>query len=486
MSDPVLDAYRHAPRGYAISGPSPISIRDQMLRAVTLVRRLLEIGEIDAAHPLVVLGAGVGGATAAIEASTLQVETYLLEKRQNAFLTQAFAQSRFLHPTQYDWPCAHYDEGVFPLKGHPPLPLYFPASRADLLSVDWQYELSLASNPNYSTAATPAPSQLHVEYEVTNLTIAPLIDPACGPEKPVALEVKARTRAGPLRVDAGAVVLAHGFGTEACHVVVNGNLKYESPDFWAPDQLVGLNAAAHKVLISGLGDGALQDYLRIVTRRDCAIDILKSIPIPASELLKIYSAEDASLRGRSWASDDRTFRPIHERGYFRELEQLHLNVVTGLLNDSTVRGALDNIIGPTPVPVKIVYREPYLTNYYALNRFLTLLITEHLKLSSASHRTLFPCTEIKDINPVQNHQCINTYNTPPRASGVIVEEHIIDHDCFGKDHFVQFQAVYQQSVAASLLADGEFNVILVRHGLQPRSNPPLARTRHLLPYGLPS
>src|SRR5438093_1204947 len=108
MSDPFLDAHRLGEFIYTISGPSPISIRDQMLRSVTIVHRLIEAGEIGRSRPLVVVGAGAGGATAAIEAATQGVSTVLVESASQAFLRQAHAATRVIDPTQFDWPVDHY------------------------------------------------------------------------------------------------------------------------------------------------------------------------------------------------------------------------------------------------------------------------------------------------------------------------------------------------------------------------------------------
>jgi hypothetical protein len=63
MSDPVLDAHEIGDLIYLLSGPRPISIRDQMLRGLILAERLLEngiISDASPAYPLLVVGAGAG------------------------------------------------------------------------------------------------------------------------------------------------------------------------------------------------------------------------------------------------------------------------------------------------------------------------------------------------------------------------------------------------------------------------------------------
>jgi hypothetical protein len=114
MADPVLDAHRRATFYYTISGPLPISIRDQILRGLMIVDRLQQVQEIGPQRQLLVIGAGAAGATAAIEAARRGVPTFLVERADNAFLRQVNTSTRVLDPTQYDWPVDHYNIGHFP------------------------------------------------------------------------------------------------------------------------------------------------------------------------------------------------------------------------------------------------------------------------------------------------------------------------------------------------------------------------------------
>ena len=53
---------------------------------------------------LIVVGAGVGGVTTAIEAAKFQIPTVILEREVEPFSRQAECTTRFIDPTQYDWP----------------------------------------------------------------------------------------------------------------------------------------------------------------------------------------------------------------------------------------------------------------------------------------------------------------------------------------------------------------------------------------------
>lgn len=70
MADPILDAHRLLPQLYLLGSPlSPISIRDQILRARWVVDRLVRSDEVREGMRILIVGAGAAGATAAIRAA---------------------------------------------------------------------------------------------------------------------------------------------------------------------------------------------------------------------------------------------------------------------------------------------------------------------------------------------------------------------------------------------------------------------------------
>jgi hypothetical protein len=178
MMDPVLDAHGVLPGFYLISGgPSPISIRDQMLRGWLVVQRLLQNRLIHSDAPLLVVGAGAGGVTAAVWAAENQVRTLLVDRAAAPFGVQKRATTRFLNPTQYDWPVDHWPSGVFPwLPSHVGLPLPYPSDWAADLAVLWTTEFRRAEgrlrpwltyeNRTEPVDIDPAPPWLEVESRV--------------------------------------------------------------------------------------------------------------------------------------------------------------------------------------------------------------------------------------------------------------------------------------------------------------------------------
>jgi hypothetical protein len=103
----------------------------------------------------------------------------------------------------------------------------------------------------------------------------------------------------------GAIIWAAGFGRENCFVSNSNGLPcYEGIPFWNADVFSDLRSFVRNpnVLISGGGDGALQDYLRIVTGYHLARDFYQACNIPGEITRSIQSAEDRAHRGLSWAN----------------------------------------------------------------------------------------------------------------------------------------------------------------------------------------
>lgn len=461
MSEPILDAHRESDHVYVISSPAPISIRDQILRGVVIVKRLKEAGEIGSHCPLLVVGAGAGGASAAIQAAVMGIPTTLVEQNSAGFTTQRLAATRVIDPTQYDWPLDHCHSARLPwAPSHAPLPLSFVASRADHLAIRWQLELQAAIR-----------TFLHLDARF-NTTVN-----AVTPSRTSLLDVELSSGA---HIKVGAIVNAKGFGNEQCRIEdPPGTLCYEGQPFWGPDRFATLNPQKHTVLISGGGDGALQDYLRIVTGLGRAIDIARRCNIPSGILNAIQSAEDRSHRGRSWATNQPArIRLRHEGPYFLELEQTHLAMVRLLL--SSPLGMLGLRSLPLKdVPVTIVYPEPYVPSYYGLNRFLVPLLSQYLK-----NTYLYPGWVVDSIQPSPSspHTCTTVKGGQHHASGNYVSGVLVHHDCFEMEHDVRFRASLNPHGSGP--ANTSFNVIIVRHGLQTRPAA-LQRPRHLLPYHQP-
>jgi hypothetical protein len=142
MDDPVLDAHEVSPGIYLLSGTNlrPVSIRDQILRGAFLIRRLIEAKVLDDCTPLLIVGAGVAGVAAAIEASRNSVDTVLIERKPAPFTTLEAARTRVVDPVLYDWPIEHWRNVKFPWGSHD-LPLEFVQCIGSDLAALWTKSL---------------------------------------------------------------------------------------------------------------------------------------------------------------------------------------------------------------------------------------------------------------------------------------------------------------------------------------------------------
>ena len=122
------------------SNATPVSIRDQMIRAHLFIKQAIGEGILGTDKEFLVVGAGMAGVCAAMAAAKMMILTTLIEMNEDILCRQAEAISRLVATTQYDWPFVHWD-----LDKHPwdqstyELPLgTWNAKPASLLVIDWR------------------------------------------------------------------------------------------------------------------------------------------------------------------------------------------------------------------------------------------------------------------------------------------------------------------------------------------------------------
>ena len=494
MSDPFLDAHRAARLFYKLTGASPISVRDQIVRGALLVERLLESGEISAptgekkGRPLCVVGAGVAGAATAIAAAEVSVETELWDIGNSAFRLQRYAPSRTLDPTQYDWPLDHWALGHLPWRASPPAPLDYATARASDLAVDWRKKLRATRRKSKG--------KLVVKY-ATTLGSMPFIS-GKGSSALISLQDSPHGAAKLF----GCLVDATGLGEENCEIykplpspVPNPApapvLLFEGQAFWSPDTLTSLPPGT-AVLVSGGGDGGLQDFLRAATKLQTAEAILNRVNLPPDILNIVQSAETRAFSGRRMAADQpAALGKAQEKPFMENLHKDHMRAVRKALTSGFVRHQLSLLLQPIlsgAVSLALVHRDDYLTCYYGLNRFLVLLVDEYLSNhTSPGISTRFPNCTIDTVSPASHHKCTMTFRGKKRASGLYSPSGVLTTStCFLKPHNVTFT-----TPTTGTAPTGTFGVVVVRHGVKANSNPlsvrarPLARARHDIPFFLP-
>lgn len=489
MDDPFLLAHIIRPFFFDIGGKlSPVSIRDQMIRGRMIIERAHERGIItgtgrvrprhnaddtfeSSSDELLIIGAGAAGVTAALTAIDRNIKTTLIDKERTPFRRQADCQSRWVDPTQYDWPADHWNLSHYHWK-QPTMPLTWNAQRSHVIAARWQvlFNRALKSHPNRSklnflrnTYARNFQFPPHVPRVQADLFYYPS---------------GAVRRSG---AQFGMVVSCVGFGTEKSSV----DVKYSSFRFWDTDGFeradLGIKhtVAQRRVLISGGGDGALQDYLRIVTNQRSAKHINSLLPHVVNSRIRdaLYSAEDQAQRAYIWGYND-----MHDHAVHKALHISHQGVIDELWNNSSlqrqVAQALDNLIRQDVldkrIEVTLVHRCDHFSNCYGLNRFLVLLLDKHLRVKYGIH-SLRPHTVVTEVSGT-GHTCGNV----PTA-------------CHGRKHEVTFGQSYCWTRRNHEKPAGKdyFEVVIIRHGIDPptftltsRSTPVKRQSnpRQILPY----
>jgi hypothetical protein len=353
-----------------------ISIRDQMVRARMLADRLPRwLEQRDGVRfrdgRILVVGGGACGLTAAVALAEQKLKVDVVERQPEPFHVQASCTSRWVDPTQYDWPMDHWRRASFPWPPTPRSRFPFPWSAnfaAQTVAKQW---IPLLDNHSASLQGI-----LRLDYGL--LAGQPRPRPS-GRLEVEFFEVASKQSLG--FDEFTAVVLAFGFGAERCNL--DGSPHFRGFPFWESDtfEANGCGVAGGQgqdtVLISGSGDGSLQDLLRIVTRERSARRVYDMLGLGALgiDLTAIFSAELRTERALTW-SEGRDFAAP----YARELHQVHLQTVQTLLqNHAGLPALIHNLAARRPARTILVNRTDYFTCNYGLNRFLALLLFEAIQ-----------------------------------------------------------------------------------------------------------
>jgi hypothetical protein len=191
--------------------------------------------------------------------------------------------------------------------------------------------------------------------------------------------------AGPFSI----VIACGGAGIERTRVP-DEHPTYTGYQFWKVDPYdksnLGLPADVKPtVLISGGGDGSLQDYLRVVCRKTAG-DIYSELP----DVLKPYmeqqiaKIEDIAMRSYLWGDAGELDHPIHQ-----EVQERYHGLIVYLLTKDPAAGALERSLkrlvdhSMDRLSLKFIYPCEHFWSCYPLNRFLVLLLSEYLQRHSA-------------------------------------------------------------------------------------------------------
>lgn len=204
------------------------TIYSQQVRAINLVDSLCRTGQMASGTKVAIVGAAASGLTAAVAAALRGATVEVFEKEGVLFPIQRNPGRRFLHPHVYDWPVGEILD-----------------SDAGLPILNWRADDASVVFATLERQWEKARSQLGIAPVWTNreLTGVEVRD-----RKPL-LIFKSE---GKFQFDVA--ILAVGFGAE----IDRADLQR----YWQSD-LIDATLTGSTVMVSGAGDGALTDIMRL-------------------------------------------------------------------------------------------------------------------------------------------------------------------------------------------------------------------------------
>lgn len=463
---------------------APMSVRDQIVRARLLARHVVDAGVVgnraldgsSTGGPtngaVVVVGAGAAGVSFAVEILRAtkawpELVVVVIERGRALLTQQGNAPHRTLDPTLYDWPAPHWTMSTYPLPGDDAFPLGYERGLATTAAAAWRGGLGAEASrrlrvvfgatvdfdrPRRRGARHRARSITSVKArEGDTVTVADGWTAVPRPASPASIRRK------------DCVLVVHAFGIGKERVFIEGQprrARYRCPEFWSDDG-VG-SSARRRVLVSGGGDGAIQDFIRLSTGcrdpkelvtsvfADAAEDVLDEVGRAVGSAVEdeiatwlAGSPTDASLaaaRLEAAMSDALDGQEAHRRGVF-----------------DAARARVHALAADRHVTV--VHRNPVYDHCYALNRLSALLLFRLLGEARVARRV---STELVDVcSASRAHTCGDSATT-----------------CARYPHTATLKTDEREPDSS------QFDVVVIRHGTlpsDPGNDPLIRRVAGLIP-----
>lgn len=378
---------------------SYLSIKDQATRAVLLASWLDAVGCLQPTtieqppsivpKRILIVGAGVAGVTMASELQALESNLHvdLIDSTGQAFPLQASCTTRLLSLTQYDWPAKHAKSHQLNVGR---IVEASTCEAASVLAQSWRERLDARAEDVGANLADGLPNPCNVQAREL---IGP---PAQLPDGRLLVRLKSCTTSQESSLEYDLVISAVGFGQET---IPQRSGYPVTPNFWANDSVENTDYGGSRVVIVGLGDGAIQDFVRIVCKpgasildhlgallgaellNKCAdqlIDVDRQSILMAAWSAQFLDADNPQPH-LAWASANVTCRLLAREALRRISAQGVNSVVRESLPESVV------FVAPTGEPEKV----------YMLNRFFYFLLeqyfaTERLASLKAGNPWMWP------------------------------------------------------------------------------------------------
>ena len=311
------------------AGLNYVSIKDQTVRACALVDSIRAAGwlqRLDRAtdvYDVVVVGAGAAGVTAAWRAASYGLNVLVVEKAETPFPALLQCTDRIVSFSMYDWPEPFCAAEHFPSLHDQPVrgrrmdednfPVYSSSDEPQLASVyaaQWLARLGLDG----SRVCTSKTKYL-IEWNFGQVARPERLRESGYAPPPSTVSVQLTpTAPGALlrKVQTATVIMATGIGAER---QIGG---YQPPSFWSVHRQAPWAVPPNKnkkpkdkkhMVISGAGDGAIQDTLKSLFNKP----VTNLIPLAEylvkgknSRLIKakLLAAERHAERQLLWGVDD--------------------------------------------------------------------------------------------------------------------------------------------------------------------------------------
>lgn len=497
--DQALLLHKSAERVYELAGLRTGSVRDQLVRSSLLVRGLLDAGIISPVAPLLVAGGGAAGINAALLAARHGVPVDVFERKQDAFATLRSCDWRLVDPHEYDWPHPHHVVDSFGLNT-PDIALPFRAGTGLSLAQAWARLLANElprlqdARGGHLLRVWPGTDMLNFNLgtAVTSTALLPVSGPWPGQPRP-----PKTTR------NLGAVLSCMGSPEERTWPDGgSAGSGYNGPGFWAHEDGFGqgvqspIPAASH-VVISGGGDGGMQDLQRICTGlhgRALWQQVLRSaaahLPgwpvLSADHQLAVMSADEVAHRALVWQRGQRpalqSVVDWHQaiastvQASLQQAVQLHQQMASTPAAQATRRWGIDLLLDDVLRPhvrqgrvrVDWLHRGATPDFGFALNRVLCMLL---LGLSeAAAARPQVHVHPQRELLRVTSGQAGHVCGAAPT--------------CLGHVHSVETMST---AATGGPLTFPQVDLVLIRHGADAQTllTAGASARQQMVPFRLP-
>ncbi|MDP9176020.1 MAG: hypothetical protein M3O30_19460 [Planctomycetota bacterium] len=389
MSDKFLEDHRLAERTYRLCGPlTPASIRDMSVRAGELVARLLAYDKIKNDSNVLIVGAGVAGVSCAAALLTLsQCRVTLNDKIKSPLSLQTAVRHRHVTPHGFDWPYYFYRRNRYPLLGSSAMPWNGGAADDVAKQFNARFGLLVGQQPRGRFHSVMANPIVHWTY-----------DPRQGWD----VRFQSLPESGaPIRQQFTHLVLCCGIGAE--NDTLGGYQGYRFWDFEDPFLSTGAMAldSNDHVLISGGGDGGLNDFVRLLTGESTPENLLPSLEALIGAKFKARYQAIQALAHRHFLL---SLNPEIDRRINVYAFDAHQRLARRLYHTNAMKDALSRLLLVNRPSVQLIVRQQSFGRCYTPNAMLASLLARAVAREGNGDRPpLVFGSEILDVKSNPSH-----------------------------------------------------------------------------------